>query len=214
MKHVDAVIFDLGGVLLNLAPERTREAFVALGVDHFDELFTVFKATPLFDQLETGQVSPTAFVAALKKEMHAETQDQAIIDAWNAMLLDFRLESLRFVEALKASLPVFLYSNTNSIHYDAFQETLRRTTSYALLDDLFHKAYYSHEIGHRKPDPGGYQHIIREQGLDPGTTLFVDDNAANILGAMATGLQVHHLQPSERVEDLLAGLRNGRHVRT
>lgn len=206
MKHIEAVIFDLGGVLLNLAPEKTREAFVALGVEHFDELFTVFKATPLFDQLETGHVSPAEFVAALKKEMRTETQDQAIIDAWNAMLLDFRVESLRFVETLKARRPVFLYSNTNSIHYDAFQETLRRTTPYGLLDELFHKAYYSHEIGHRKPDPGGYQHILLEQGLDPGTTLFVDDNAGNIRGAMATGLQVHHLQPAERVEDLLSGL--------
>jgi HAD superfamily hydrolase (TIGR01509 family) len=207
MNHTQAVIFDLGGVLLNLAPERTKHAFEELGIGDFDRLFTVFKATPLFDQLETGHVSPEEFIATLRKELPSGVQDASIVDAWNAMLLDFRTESLRFVESLKATRPTFLYSNTNRIHYEAFQQTLRETTSYPSLDHLFHKAYYSHEMGHRKPDPGGYLHIIRNEGLDPSTTLFVDDNLKNIEGARDTGLQTHHLKPGESVEQVLASLR-------
>lgn len=206
MSSVQAVIFDLGGVLLNLAPERTKYAFEALGIGDFDRLFTVYKATPLFDRLETGHVSPETFIATLKKELPANTPDQSVIDAWNAMLLDFRTESLRFVETLNQRRPVFLYSNTNSIHYESFQKTLRETTEYPSLEHLFRTAYYSHEMGHRKPDAGGYLHILREQSLDPATTLFVDDNIKNIEGAMETGLQTHHLKPYERVEEVLTGL--------
>jgi FMN phosphatase YigB (HAD superfamily) len=206
MSSVHAVIFDLGGVLLNLAPERTKQAFELLGVRDFDRLFTVYSATPLFDRLETGHVSPEEFIASLKRELPTPVSDQSIIDAWNAMLLDFRIGSLRFVEQLKTRRPVLLFSNTNRIHYDAFQRSLRERTSYQRLDDLFHKAYYSHEIGHRKPDPGGYIHILQDQGLNPATTLFVDDNLKNIQGALETGLQAHHLKPGETVEQVLSAL--------
>lgn len=194
---------------MNLAPERTREAFVALGLHHFEELFTVYKATPLFDQLETGHVRPEDFVSTLKKELPGDTADQQIVDAWNAMLLDFRLPALEYVQGLKAARPVFLFSNTNQIHYQYFQDAIRRETPFAHLDDLFHKAYYSHDIGFRKPDAGGYLRIIREQGLDPATTLFVDDNAQNIAGARAVGLQAHHFLSEERVETLLPSLLAG-----
>jgi glucose-1-phosphatase len=125
------------------------------------------------------------------------------------MLLDFRLPSLEYVQELKGACPVFLFSNTNIIHYQYFQESIRTETRYAHLDELFHKAYYSHDIGFRKPDADGYLHIIREQGLDPARTLFVDDNAQNIAGAKAVGLQTHHFLPSERVETLLPSLLKG-----
>ena len=208
MAAVHAVIFDLGGVLLNLAPDRTKQAFEALGVSNFDALFTVYQATPLFDQLETGHVEPSEFVQAMRRELPDGVSDQAIIDAWNAMLLDYRLDSLRFVESLKSVRPVYLFSNTNKIHYDWFQASAKHTTPYATLDDIFHKAYYSHDIGYRKPDAAGYRHILDEQGLEAATTLFVDDNAKNIEGAKATGLQVHWLQPGERVETVLGSLLN------
>ena len=206
MDTVRAVIFDLGGVLINLAPERTRAAFEQLGIGDFDRLFTVFHATPLFDQLETGHVSPPEFIDALKKELPAGVPDEAIVDAWNAMLLDFRIDSLRFVEKLSTHLPVFLYSNTNLIHHASFQQTLRETTPYPSLDALFRKAYYSHEIGHRKPDPGGYLHIMEEQGLQASQTLFVDDNALNIQGAGSVGLKTLLLQTGETVEERLRTL--------
>jgi putative hydrolase of the HAD superfamily len=208
MTSVRAVIFDLGGVLINLAPERTRLAFEQLGIRDFDRLFTVYHATPLFDQLETGHVSPLEFLDALKKELPEGVTDQAIVDAWNAMLLDFRLDSLRFVEQLNARMPVFLYSNTNIIHYASFLQTLRETTPYASLDMLFRKAYYSHEIGHRKPDAGGYLHILEEQGMEAQHTLFVDDNTRNIEGAGAVGLQTLQLHPGETVEEKLSRLLN------
>ena len=160
----------------------------------------------MFDDFETGKVSPELFIQNLQKESNSGATEQQMVDAWNAMLLDFRKESLDFVQRLKEKYPVFLFSNTNIIHYRAFQQSIRETTPYSMVDDLFHKAYYSHEIGHRKPLVEAYRYIITEKGLDAGTTLFIDDNLQNIQGARDAGLQTLHLQPGERVETKLAYL--------
>ena len=201
-----SIIFDLGGVLINLDPERTRRSFIKLGTPHFDQLFTIYKATQLFDDLETGRVDPETFIKTLQKETAKGTTEQNIIDAWNAMLLDFRLESLDFVNQLKEKYPTFLFSNTNIIHYKAFQQSIKETTPYNSVDDLFHKAYYSHEIGWRKPAVDAYRYIITEKSLDPGQTLFIDDTKNNIDGAREAGLQVLQLLPGERVENVLSYL--------
>ena len=122
------------------------------------------------------------------------------------MLLDFRLESLDFVKQLKELYPTFLFSNTNIIHYKSFQQTIKETTPYSSMDELFHKAYYSHEIGRRKPVVEAYRYIITEKNLDAGQTLFIDDNKDNIRGAKEAGLQTLHLLPGERVEKVLSYL--------
>jgi FMN phosphatase YigB (HAD superfamily) len=203
---IQSVIFDLGGVLINLDPERTRQSFIKLGTPHFDQLFTVYKSTQLFYDLETGHVDPDTFIKTLQKETAKGTSEQDIVDAWNAMLLDFRLESLNFVNQLKEKYPTFLFSNTNIIHYNSFQQTIKETTPYETVDALFHKAYYSHEIGMRKPVVDAYRYIINEKGLVAEETLFIDDNKDNIQGAREAGLQTKHLLPGERVEKVLSFL--------
>ena len=206
MQQVKAIIFDLGGVLINLAPNRTRDAFIKLGIPHFEELFTVFKATPLFDDLETGRVQPGDFIQKLRHESRVPISEEQIVAAWNAMLLDFRMDSLSFIESLSEKYPVFLYSNTNRIHYESFEATYRNLRPDKHFNDLFNKAYYSHEIGYRKPEIEGYLHIINDQGLAAGNTLFVDDNAGNIEGAKTAGLLTHHLGATERIENVLTHL--------
>ena len=204
--EITSIIFDLGGVLINLDPERTRQSFIKLGTPHFDQLFTVYKATQLFEDFETGHVDAETFIKTLHKETASGTTDQDIIDAWNAMLLDFRIESLHFVNLLKEKYPTFLFSNTNIIHFKAFQQTIKDTTPYSSVDDLFHKAYYSHEIGLRKPVVDAFRYIITEKKLEAGQTLFVDDNKDNIEGARTAGLQTLHLLPGERIEKVLSYL--------
>ncbi len=203
---VTSLIFDLGGVLINLDIEKTRQSFIKIGKPHFDQLFNVHEANQLFQDFETGHIGPDTFIKTLQKETAKGTSEQDIIDAWNAMLLDFRLESLDFVKQLKELYPTFLFSNTNFIHQKSFQQTIKETTPYSSVDELFHKAYYSHEIGWRKPVVDAYRYIITEKKLDAGQTLFIDDNKDNIQGAKEAGLQTLHLLPGERVENLLSFL--------
>lgn len=202
MPDVKNLILDLGGVLLNLDYKRTKQAFADLGVPDFDAHYTQFKGSPLFDELETGKVSPEAFYDALRAGTGLTLTNAQIEGAWNAMLLDFPVERLALLEALRKKYRLFLLSNTNAIHHEAFQKTYREATGRASLDDLFDKAYYSHLMGARKPDEEPFRMILEEQGLKAGETLFVDDTLPNLAGAHNLGIQTIHLQAPMKLEDL------------
>jgi len=202
MQNVSTIILDLGGVLLNLDYSLTKKAFADLGVNDFDAYYTQFKASPLFDDLETGRVTNADFFDALRHRSGISLTDDQIAEAWNAMLLDFPTERLAFLEELRNRYKVFLLSNTNDIHHQAFQEIFRKATGGKPLDSFFEKAYYSHLIGARKPETEAFKIIIEEQHLDPERTLFIDDTALNLEGAKALGMQTIHLQTPATVEKL------------
>ncbi len=204
-----ALIFDFGQVLIDLDMARAKASFAALGIADLEELFTLLKADPLVVGLEKGEVGEAAFYEAVRSMAHGNPTDGEIVGAWNDILGEYRLESLHFVERLRQSMPVFLFSNTNAIHYDAFQRKLREATPYRRVEDLFTRSYFSHTLGMRKPDPEGYLHILSENGLEPARTLFVDDHPDNVQGALSVGMQAHRLLADERVESLLAHLPDG-----
>lgn len=204
-----ALIFDFGQVLIDLDMQRAKASFAALGIPDLDAMFSLLKADPLFADMEVGKVDPTAFHEAVRGMTGRNLAGEEIDRAWNSLLADYRIESLRFVDRLRQAMPVYLFSNTNAIHYESFQEKLRETTPYRRLEDLFTRAYFSHTMGMRKPGPEGYLHILSENALDPARTLFVDDHPDNVQGALAVGMQAHRLQEGERVESLLSHLLEG-----
>ena len=97
-----------------------------------------------------------------------------------------------------------MLSNTNEIHYDAYSEMLREKFGLKDLSELFEVAYFSHQIGMRKPDLETFNHLIQENGLDPKKTLFIDDSIQHIEGAKAAGISSYHLKNGDIV-DLFAG---------
>lgn len=203
MPNINAVILDLGGVLLNLDFQKTEDAFMKLGISHFSQLFSQQHATQLFTDLETGKVSPEDFIQALKRESGKDLTDQQIMDAWNAMLLDFPPERITLLKRLKQDYPLFLLSNTNAIHVPAFNQKLKEAYEIPSLDKLFNKAYYSHLIKERKPDLAAYEAVIQENNLNPAATLFVDDNRENIEGAGKAGLYAVQLKAPQSITELI-----------
>lgn len=199
----DAVILDLGGVILNIDYNRTVEAFKQLGFPNFETQYSKLQQSGLFDRLETGHISEEDFIAELKTVIpHAAPRQ--IIDAWNALLLDFPEGRIETVQHIAAQFPTFLLSNTNSIHYQAFNHTLHQQTNVSDIKALFNKAYLSHEIQLRKPNKEAFQLIIDEHQLDPTRTLFVDDSPQHIEGAQRLGILTHHMTDGDTLEALFA----------
>ncbi|MFT4023606.1 MAG: HAD family phosphatase [Flavihumibacter sp.] len=196
------IILDLGGVLLNLSFPKTEEAFKALGLPDFNNHFSQFKASPLFEELETGKVSKARFLQHFKNQTGLSTPDEEIITAWNAMLLDFPPERVAWLDALAGKYRVFLYSNTNAFHHDAFQASFLEAFPGKPFDDYFEKAYYSHTLGLRKPYAASYTALLDDAGIQAGETIFIDDTYPNIEGALEAGLQAIHLKPGMTVLDL------------
>jgi len=196
------IIFDLGGVFINLDFKKTERAFTELGVADFSTLFTQHYVSPLFEELELGTISPRQFYEGFRSLTKLPLTDDQVKDAWNAILLDFPINRLQWLSQIKNKYKIFLFSNTNQIHYDCFIDILKRATGKGDFSQYFIKAYYSHEMGMRKPHKESYLQILEEQKLVAAETLFIDDTLKNIEGARQAGLQTIHLVPPQTVLDL------------
>ncbi len=202
MAAIKNIIFDLGGVLLDIDYYKTADAFKALGVKHFDDYYSQADANDLFESLETGKITEEVFYTTMQQFCSPGTDHEQIQTAWNAMLLSFRKESLEYLTALKSRYRLFLLSNTNSIHHTAFIEKFEKEIGGTSFDGCFTKTWYSHLIHRRKPYPETYQFVLEDAGLNGEETFFVDDSYKNIEGAKQAGLHTHFLQGNERIEML------------
>jgi len=202
MSQIKNIIFDLGGVLLNINYQETADAFKQLGFHDFNSMYTQYTADEIFSKLETGKISNEDFYNSLldKAAQHILVED--LQKAWNAMLLDFRTESLAKLRQLKQQYRIFLLSNTNNIHWQAFQAIFTESTGEVSLDHYFHKAYYSHEVGLRKPNADIYEFVAADASLEMAETIFIDDSYNNIEAAAALGFQTHLLLQGEKIEAL------------
>jgi len=203
MPKIKNLLFDLGGVLLNIDYNKTADAFKKLGVKQFDKLYSQSGANPLFEELETGKISEDNFYKTIQQYCQPSTTKHQIETAWNAILLNFRIKSLEHLDKLKDKYNVYLLSNTNSIHLKAFDKIFEEETGQPSLDDYFIKAYYSHKIHQRKPYPSTYQFVLLDAGIRAEETLFIDDSIINIEGAKQAGLEVHHLLSGQKIEDII-----------
>lgn len=202
MQGIKNIIFDLGGVLLNLDIPRTQKAFASMGAKDFQQYFAHGFADSFFKDYEIGKISDREFIDSLKALTGISSSDEAIISGWNAMLLDFPAERIELLRSLSSKYRVFLFSNTNALHLAAFRQTYRDAFGGGDLDDHFEKAYYSHLLGQRKPDRSSFEHILKENGLVASETLFVDDALVNVEAAKEAGLQGIYLRPGMTVMDI------------
>jgi len=203
---VKNIIFDLGGVLINLNYQLTRAAFENLGIANFNDLYTQHHANPLFEQLEVGAIEPEAFYEALREATGLTLTNSQIETAWNAMLLDFPIERLLWLDQIKNKYNIYLFSNTNAIHYKAFTSIYAQTAPLIGLNTdfnhFFKTAYYSHTLGQRKPELAAFEAVIQDAKLDPAQTLFIDDTISNIEGAQKAGLRTIFLSGGLNVQDV------------
>ncbi|RYY64917.1 MAG: HAD family phosphatase [Chitinophagaceae bacterium] len=202
MPELKNIIFDLGGVLLDIDYGKTKSSFEELGFNNFDEMYSQYSADRLFSDLETGSISNQHFLDHLLTANKGNITGPQITSAWNAMLLHFRLSSLEFLEKLAGTYKLYLLSNTNSIHLEAFNQIFIKETGKASLDSYFTKAYYSNRVGLRKPNEDIFEFVLKDAGIEAGETLFIDDSYNNIETAKKMGFKTHLLVPGEKIEQL------------
>lgn len=196
-QKIENIIFDLGGVLLNINYQLTIEAFEKLGVTNFVELYSQAQQTSVFDDLETGKIAPKEFYEQIRKLANLPLTDAEIEYAWNAMLLDLPQARIEFLKELKPEYRTFLFSNTNAIHLTAFSNIIEKQHGFRSLDTLFENVYFSHTLGERKPNVSGFLAICEMNNLDKSKTLFIDDSIQHVEGAKAAGIHAVFLDTNE-----------------
>jgi len=193
---INAIIFDFGDVFINLDKQATIDGLQKLGLsawnDDLDQLNLKY---------ELGAISEEDFLLGFQKKIPNASIDE-ISKAWNAILLDFPLYRLEFLQMLSKKYRLFLLSNTDAIHIDTFEQKTG-PSFYSDFYQCFEKVYFSFEIGMRKPNPEVYNFVLDQNGLQAKQTLFIDDKKENTDAALALGLHVWNLQVGkEDVVDL------------
>ena len=184
---IDTIIFDFGDIFINLDKQATIDGLERLGLSSWNE-----DLDQLNISFEKGQISRDAFLLGIQKQIPNATTDE-ILMAWNAVLLDFPLYRLEFLQLLSKKFRLFLLSNTDAIHIDHFEQR-EGASFYGDFYQCFEKVYFSYEMGMRKPDAEIYTTLINRHELSPKRTLFVDDKKDNTDAAKALGLHVWNLQ--------------------
>ena len=192
-QTIDAIIFDLGGVILNIDYQLPVKAFKKLGIENFNELFSQVTQSNLFNDYETGNITSEDFIKEIKKQLPEDTSEEAIINAWNSILLDLPEERLFSLEKAAENHRIFLLSNTNALHIDSFNQYLLNNLQLPSLEPFFETLYLSYEVGLRKPDLRIFEYVLQDAGLAPERTLFIDDSIQHIQAASELGILTKHL---------------------
>ena len=202
LKGIKNIIFDLGGVIYAINYKRTIKAFESLGINDFEAVYAKAGQSDLFDNLETGKISPSEFFVGINKFLPNTLSAIQIKDAWNAMLIGFMPDAVSKLKELNKTHRIFLLSNTNIFHIEEIQNT-EGMASFVEFCELFEKVYLSHDIGLRKPHTEVFTHIVDERGLEAYETLFIDDSPQHVAGALKAGLKSYHLKDGEEISQLL-----------
>ena len=209
-KNTDTIIFDLGGVLLNLDFKRSIDSFINLGfTDVEKEMSRLLYAHPagnnlsLFHKYEKGLIGSDEFRDSLRKLAGKSITDNDLDRAWTAMLLDLHEKNVELLRSVKGSYRIFLLSNTNAIHIETLHRRNDNGVRYQSVVELFEKVYYSHEVNMRKPDREIFDHVVNDSGLNAENALFIDDSAHNIEAARSAGMQAYHHKAGTSLEPLL-----------
>ncbi|MBL7924726.1 MAG: HAD family phosphatase [Bacteroidia bacterium] len=197
------IIFDLGGVIIRLDYQRTAKAFMDLGLQQFNEIYSKARQSHLFDDFEKGTLPPETFRATLRRHLPETVSDEQIDGAWNAMLLGIPPHRVDWLRKAGQKYRIFLLSNTNVIHVSAFTRMADELFGPGVFEGVFEKHYYSCRMGMRKPDAEIFETVLKENQLDRSKTLFIDDCIQHIEGAVRVGLpaELLNVEAGECIEE-------------
>jgi HAD superfamily hydrolase (TIGR01509 family) len=191
-SNIKNILFDLGGVILDINVQATLKQFYELGFPAELMQFPNSMTTDLYFKYETGKLNTEQFRNQIRKAAGVEMTDRAFDEAWNAMLVRFPEERVALLKELSKRYKLYLLSNTSALHVKVFEKMYLDSAGES-MHQVFDKIYYSHEIGWHKPDREAWDYVIKDAGIKAEETLFLDDNIHNIKASQELGFQAIHI---------------------
>ena len=203
LKDIKNVIFDLGGVLVDLDIERCTAAFRELGMNRVAGLINPCYPAEMIGRLERGDLSFHEACDAMRKlDGRYDVTDAQIAGAYGAFLAGVPVWKLRQVERLRgAGIRTYVLSNNNPASMEVIRGEF--TADGHTMDDYFDKVYLSYELRELKPSEAIFRKVIADSGIVPAQTLFIDDGQKNVDAAQALGFAVYKPAPGEDFGHLL-----------
>jgi putative hydrolase of the HAD superfamily len=201
LSKVDTLIFDLGGVIIDIDPSGCMDRFASLAPKDAGLALEKGLQHELLLNYEQGNITTEQFLEGLRLELKLnDITNDTLIEVWNSMLVGIKPGKIKLLEALRESHSLVILSNTNHLHRLGFDGIVQANFGQTALSYYVQKAYYSYEIGLRKPDEAIYRHVLEDLKVKAERTLFFDDNEQNILAARAFGMQASLITEERGIE--------------
>lgn len=197
---IDAIVFDFGGVIVDLDFDKAVAAFESIGVADAATRLDRYRQTGAFFELEAGRITKEEFCRRFGEECGCEITER---DAMHGCLGYFNgVDARRLVllDELRERYRVFLLSNTNPFVLD-WADSADFSPAGRPVSDYFDALYLSYRIGELKPDRAIFDRMAADAGLVPERTLFVDDSADNVAVARTLGFHTYCPAPGEDWRD-------------
>jgi glucose-1-phosphatase len=199
-SNIKALLFDLGGVVVDIDFNRAFAHWQPISRLSLAELKAAFTFDVPYQQHERGEINAAEYFAHLAQHLQLHDDPARIAEGWNSIFIDEITETRRMVEAARAKLPCYAFTNTNAAHQAAW------SARFPAVVQAFEHVFVSSEIGHRKPDRGAFEFVARSVGVPIESILFFDDTLANVGGALAAGLEAVHVRGPADVKAALLRL--------
>ena len=203
LKDTETIIFDLGEVIIDLDSKRVINQFQKHSDKSAEDIIRLISKSQDLIDYEVGKMTDVEFCQVVNELLSIELSQASFEAIWNSFLGIIKLDKLYLMLDLKEKFNVLILSNTNAIHQRAFDRRVGEHIPSKTMADMVHTAYYSHELGLRKPDPHIYQKVIDLQNLNPAKTIFFDDRLENITAAQDSGIQAIQVTYSDQILDQL-----------
>ena len=190
-KKIRNIVFDLGGVLVDLDFKAAINGLQKAGFANVKEQLQAFDREGIFQKFELGEMTAEEFRTAIRENSMVELTDEEVDALWNAMLLEVPREKLELILHLRGKYMVYLLSNTNSIHWDYVCKNAFNYRGFR-VEDYFEETFLSYEMHLAKPDKAIFEKVLSDANLLAEETLFIDDSEANCKAAQEVGIHAHH----------------------
>lgn len=185
------IVFDLGGVLVDLDLDRCLAAFETLGMPKVAELINPYYPAEMLGKLEKGEITFHETCDKMRQlDERPDITDSQIAEAYTALLVDVPVAKLRMLETLRRKgLKTYVLSNNNTASMEVIY-TMFLADGHPMAY-YFDKIYLSYELHELKPSPAIFRKVIADSSIRPEQTLFIDDGKKNIDTAQDLGFQVY-----------------------
>lgn len=200
LPQPESLLFDLGGVIIDIDFSRAFRAWQPISNLSFDKIAEKFKFDAQYERHERGEITAAEYFEHLRSTLSLSADDARILEGWNSIYIGEIAETVALLRSARKDLPCFAFTNTNAVHQEAW------STQFPAVVRLFGRIFSSHEIGRRKPEKEGFEHIGRALGVRLDSIMFFDDLIENVEGAQAAGLQAVHVRSPRDVRNALEAI--------
>lgn len=200
LTGISNLIFDFGGVLIDIDYEDVRKAFQAIGLKDVRAFYQHENHSKLVEDFEQGFISPDRFRDSIISDINKDISHSSFDSAWNAIIKHVPSMRVKLLQNLNKHYNLYLLSNTNIIHYNKYVKEFKQEHGIDLRS-LFRKSYFSHEVKLRKPNPEIFEYVIEDAGLEKSHTLFIDDSEENVEASRHVGIPAFYKPQKEELVD-------------